>query len=746
MDLFDPQGGPLHRQETSPGGRDQPLAARMRPRTIEEFVGQDHILGPGRLLRRAIQADQLSSLIFYGPPGTGKTTLARVIANTTRSHFQSLNAVLAGVKDIREATAAADERRKLYGRRTTLFVDEVHRWNKAQQDALLPWVENGTIVLVGATTGNPYFEVNPALVSRSRIFQLLPLTNPDLHRIAQAALADTERGYGGLDVRIDADALEHLVDVSSGDARTLLNAMELAVETTPSVFPPPPGEPIVVTRSIAEESIQRRAVLYDKEGDYHFDTISAFIKSLRGSDPDAALYWLARMVYAGEDPRFIFRRMLILASEDVGMADPGALVFVEAAASAYERVGLPEGRYHLAHAALRLANAPKSNSAMGFFDALGIVEKEQPGEVPVHLKDASRDSEGFGHGEGYLYPHAYRDHWVAQQYLPDRLQGRLLYQPSDQGFERDIRTDVQRRREVQLEAMGDAEERPVEVLTFTRASSGRDQWLERAAGRSNRELAAVRERLFAAVEPARHHLVLDLAAGEGLLTWEALRRVPEGGVWALASSAVQAAALGERASALGELDQPNVLSGRIADLPALFAAADAPRFDAAVGRNCLLREPDKAGSLAAVAAVLRPGGRLAIAETVPSRGQRLSELLDLSALEPDTVTRLKQAEEEAYRAPGDPLTGWDEESLAAAATAAGFSVTASEVDFSTGPRFVRDGDVERWFSGAWGRALARSLSAAEMEEVRKISRTQLAGREVSWRTATLFLAAEKSGG
>ena len=654
--------------------------------------------------------------------------------------------MLAGVKDIREATAAADERRKLYGRRTTLFVDEVHRWNKAQQDALLPWVENGTIVLIGATTGNPYFEVNPALVSRSRIFQLLPLTDPDLHRIAEAALADAERGYGGLDVRIDADALDHLVDVSSGDARTLLNALELAVETTPSVFPPPPGESIVITRSIAEESIQRRAVLYDKEGDYHFDTISAFIKSLRGSDPDAALYWLARMVYAGEDPRFIFRRMLILASEDVGMADPGALVFVEAAAAAYERVGLPEGRYHLAHAALRLANAPKSNSAMGFFDALAVVEKEQPGEVPVHLKDASRDSEGFGHGEGYLYPHAYRDHWVAQQYLPDRLQGRLFYQPSDQGYERDIRTDVQRRREAQLEAMGDAEERPVEVLTFTRARSGRDQWLERAAGGSSRELAALRDRLFATVAPARHHLVLDLAAGEGLLTWEALRRVPEGGVWALAASPDGAAALSERASALGELDRPHVLVGRLADLPALLGAADAPRFDAAVGRNCLLREPDKAGSLAAVAAVLRPGGRLCVAETLPSRGQRLSEVLDLAAMSPDAVERLRQAEAEVYRAPGDPLTGWDEQSLAADAAAAGLVVTGADLVSATGPRFVRDEDIERWFSGAWGSALARSLSAAELDEVRQICRVQLAGREVSWRTATLFLAARKSGG
>ncbi len=415
------------------GQHGEPLASRMRPRTVEEFVGQEHILGPGRLLRRAIQADQLASLIFYGPPGTGKTTLARVIANTTRSHFVSINAVLAGVKEIREATAEADSRRKHHGRRTTLFVDEVHRWNKAQQDALLPWVENGTVVLIGATTENPFFEVNPALVSRSRIFQLKPLSSDDLRTIAERTLKDQERGYGAYQVSIEPEALEHLVDVSGGDARTLLNALELAVETTPERFPPSPGEPIRISLSIAEESIQRRVVLYDKEGDYHFDTISAFIKSLRGSDPDAALYWLARMVYAGEDPRFLFRRMLIFACEDVGLADPQALAVAEAAAAAFDRVGLPEGRFHLAQAALYLATAPKSNSSLAFFDALAVVEKEQAGEVPSHLRDPSRDAEGFGHGEGYLYPHSYREHWVAQQYLPDRLQGRVFYQPSGGG-------------------------------------------------------------------------------------------------------------------------------------------------------------------------------------------------------------------------------------------------------------------------------------------------------------------------
>ncbi|MBX3016232.1 MAG: AAA family ATPase, partial [Caldilineaceae bacterium] len=318
--------------------KDAPLAARMRPRTLAEYVGQAHMIGPGRLLRRAIQADQLGSLIFYGPPGTGKTTLARVIANTTRAHFIALNAVLAGVKDIREAIADAQEHAKLYRQRTLLFIDEVHRFNKAQQDALLPWVENGTVILIGATTENPYFEVNKALVSRSRIFQLVPLTKEDLRQVVEQALADPARGYGRLAITLDEDALEHLVEVANGDARAVLNALELAVETSEEHKDPTGKAAIHIDLAIAEESIQRRAVLYDKEGDYHFDTISAFIKSLRGSDPDAAVYWMAKMVYAGEAPRFIFRRMLIFAGEDVGMADPNAIQVVTAAAAAFEQV------------------------------------------------------------------------------------------------------------------------------------------------------------------------------------------------------------------------------------------------------------------------------------------------------------------------------------------------------------------------------------------------------------------------
>ncbi|MFZ6021383.1 MAG: AAA family ATPase, partial [Chloroflexota bacterium] len=341
-----------------------PLAARMRPRTLDEFVGQEHIIGPGKLLRRAIEADRLfSSIIFFGPPGTGKTTLAQIIANSTQAHFESISAVLAGVADLRRVIQEATERRRLQRKRTILFVDEVHRWNKAQQDALLPHVESGMITLIGATTENPYFDVIPALVSRSRLFQLLPLTEEHLNHILDQALSDPQRGYGGKNIQLDEDARRHLIRVSGGDARNLLNAIELAVETTP----PDENGVIHITLEVAQESIQKRAILYDRNGDAHYDTISAFIKSVRGSDPDAALYWLAKMMIAGEDPRFILRRLLILAGEDIGLADPRALQLAAAAAYAYEYVGLPEGIFPIVEATLYLATAPKSNTALSYF-------------------------------------------------------------------------------------------------------------------------------------------------------------------------------------------------------------------------------------------------------------------------------------------------------------------------------------------------------------------------------------------
>jgi putative ATPase len=428
-----------------------PLAARMRPRNLEEYIGQEEIIGSGKLLRRAIEADRLfSSIILWGPPGTGKTTLAMVIANQTLSHFETLSAVLAGKADLRKVIDDALERRKLYHRRTVLFVDEVHRWNKAQQDALLPHVENGTVTLIGATTENPYFEVIGALVSRSRVFQLRPLTDHDVHKILDNALKDTERGYGDRNIKLDEDALEHLIRVAGGDARNALNALELAVESTP-----PDAEGVThISLSVAQESIQRRAVLYDKDGDAHYDTISAFIKSVRGSDPDAALYWLAKMLYAGEDPRFILRRLIILAGEDIGLGDPMGLVVANSAAQAFDYIGLPEGIYPIVEATLYLATASKSNSAGAYFKAFQLIEQEGITGVPRHLQDANRDARALGHGQGYQYPHESPDHFLPQQYLPKPLLGTYFYQPSMQGYEAQVVERLERWREAQRKALG----------------------------------------------------------------------------------------------------------------------------------------------------------------------------------------------------------------------------------------------------------------------------------------------------
>ena len=605
----------------------EPLAARMRPRTLDEYIGQDHIVGKGRLLRRAIAADQLSSVIFYGPPGSGKTTLARVIANHTKSNFITLNAVLTGVADIRGAIKQAEEYFNLYSRRTILFVDEVHRWNRAQQDALLPWVENGTIILIGATTENPFFEVNKALVSRSRVFQLKALTKDDLKKAAEQALSDTERGYGHWNVEFEKGALEHLVETASGDARSLLNALELAVETTsekwdPGAEPPVPawGSTIYISAETAEESIQKKVVLYDRDGDYHYDIISAFIKSLRGRDADAAMYWLARMVAAGEDANFIFRRMLISACEDTGLADPHAVTVVTSCAQAFDRVGMPEGRYFLAHAALYLATAPKSNSSMAFFDALASVEQEDA-EVPNHLRDGNRDAEGFGHGEGYLYPHAYRDHWVAQQYLPDALIGRVFYTPSTQGYEKSIRDDVLSRRELQIAALLEREQiartaddvmgtmrtvdalaagnkennsattgatgesaagvthdvlgewwthahfasgKKSEQLTFSPKDTSKETALSRADKSwqaridSNRAhvLLTLRDMLIELAELVRHHRSLVWNADDGLLLWEVMRRTPEGVTCGVCKTQEGKNILEQYCRTLGDLDKP----------------------------------------------------------------------------------------------------------------------------------------------------------------------------------------------
>ena len=546
----------------------------MRPRTLEEFEGQSGILADGRLLRRAIKADRVGNLILHGPPGVGKTTLARIIANHTRAHFSSLNAVLAGVKDLRTEVDAARQRLERHGLRTILFIDEVHRFNSAQQDALLPWVENGTVTLIGATTENPYFEVNKALVSRSRLFRLLPLEPEDLQRLLQRALADNERGYGDRAIAISSDAANHLVDVAGGDARSLLNALELAVESSE-----PDGDGVIqINLAIAEESIQQRAVLYDKHGDAHYDTISAFIKSLRGSDADAALFWLARMVEAGENPRFIFRRMLIAAGEDIGLADPQAIVVVEACAAAFERVGLPEGLYPLAQAALYLAGTEKSNSVLGFFDALKTVRDAQKQDVPGHLRDANRDGAAFGDGVGYRYPHAYAEHWVEQQYLPTALQGEVFWQPGQLGWEGERRERMAERRAAQLAAAAElAADQPL-LLSSGPDRPGVDRWVQRQLGQEGERLQRLRERLWRDIPWTRRDRVLLLGMRSLIWALDPLRAAPEGGVTVLCENEADRSRLAAQMDLLEPEHRPELLTGNLDALPALQA------FDWIAGR------------------------------------------------------------------------------------------------------------------------------------------------------------------
>ena len=430
MDLFD-----YMRENTME--KESPLASRLRPRTLDEVVGQQHIIGKDKLLYRAIKADKLSSIIFYGPPGTGKTTLAKVIANTTQADFKQINATVAGKKDMEEVVTEAKNNMGMYGRRTILFVDEIHRFNKGQQDYLLPFVEDGTLTLIGATTENPYFEVNGALLSRSRIFELKPLEKDDIKQLIYRAVTDSERGMGTYRVKIEEDAADFLADTANGDARAALNAVELGVLTTERSE----DGLIHIDLAAAQECIQKRAVRYDKDGDNHYDTISAFIKSMRGSDPDAAVYYLARMLYAGEDIKFIARRIMICASEDVGNADPQALNVAVSAALAAERIGLPEAQIILSQAASYVACAPKSNAAyVAIQNAMENVKTTRTMPVPVHLQDRHyKGAAKLGHGEGYKYAHDYPKHYVKQQYLPDGMEGTVFYEPSDNGYEKQIK-------------------------------------------------------------------------------------------------------------------------------------------------------------------------------------------------------------------------------------------------------------------------------------------------------------------
>ena len=441
MDLFD-----YMRQEN--GKKESPLASRMRPTSLDEVVGQQHIIGKDKLLYRAIMADKISSIIFYGPPGTGKTTLAKVIANTTSAEFTSINATAAGKKDMEQVVENAKNIRGMYGKKTILFIDEIHRFNKGQQDYLLPFVEDGTAILIGATTENPYFEVNGALLSRSIIFELKPLSQEDIKTLIRRALTDSAKGLGSYGAVIDDDALDFLSDMANGDARSALTAIELGVLTTE----PSADGKIHITLSVASECIQRRVVKYDKSGDNHYDTISAFIKSMRGSDPDAAIYYLARMLYAGEDVKFIARRIMICAAEDVGNADPQALQVAVAAAQAVERIGMPESQIILAEATNYVACAPKSNASYLSIDAaMHMVASGQTPPIPVHLQDSHYKSAGkLGHGIGYQYAHDFKNHYVAQQYLPDALAGTHFYEPTDMGYEKQIRDHLEKiRREAE---------------------------------------------------------------------------------------------------------------------------------------------------------------------------------------------------------------------------------------------------------------------------------------------------------
>ena len=636
-----------------------PLADRLRPRSLDDFVGQEAILGPGRLLRRAIAADRVGNLILHGPPGVGKTTLARIIAGCTRARFSSLNAVLAGVKDLRAEVEEAKRGLAQHGLRTILFIDEVHRFNAAQQDALLPWVENGTLTLIGATTENPYFEVNKALVSRSRLFRMLPLEASHLQQLLQRALTDREHGYGERPITITSEAAAHLVDVAGGDARSLLNALELAVETTA----PGADGTITIDLAIAEESIQQRAVLYDKQGDAHFDTISAFIKSLRGSDPDAALFWLARMVEAGENPRFIFRRMLIAAGEDIGLADPQAVVVVEACAAAFERVGLPEGLYPLAQAALYLAGAEKSNSVLGFFDALKTVRQASQQAVPAHLRDAHRDGKAFGDGVGYRYPHAYAEHWVAQQYLPTSLQGEVFWQPGPLGWEGTLRRRLQERRAAQLAAAAESAHDGDDWLSSGPEDPQLERWLQRQAGAEGARLDALRQAFWQGAHWKRHDRVLLLDSTSLLWALDPLRATPEGGVVMAVREPSTMERLQAQLQLLDSLRQPQILLASSDAPQALVQSCGEQRFEWIGARHPWpgLPEAELDPWWRSLRTLLVPGGQCRLLFSAPRLGPAEALLRQAGRRLPEAARRtLEQAsalEQRSLRPSPDADTG-----------------------------------------------------------------------------------------
>ena len=577
MDLFSHQREQLLQRQA-------PLAERMRPLCLKDFIGQDEILGAGRLLRRAIEADCLGSIIFHGPPGTGKTSLARIIANSTRSYFCSLNAVLAGIRELKDAIEQAQEKLGRHGLRTLLFIDEVHRFNKSQQDALLPWVENGTVTLIGATTENPFFEVNKALVSRSRLFRLQPLTSKHLDQVICRALSDQEMGFGNRNILISEEARSHLIAVAGGDARTLLNALELAVESSQ-----PDNQGLIeINLEVAEQSIQQQAVLYDKQGDAHFDTISAFIKSIRGSDPDAALFWLARMIEAGEDPRFIFRRLLIAAGEDIGLADPQGIVVVEACAAAFDRIGLPEGIYPLVQATLYLTNTNKSNSILGFFDAVRSLKEEKAQLIPSHLRDSHRDGTAFGDGKGYRYPHAYSEHWVAQQYLPETLKGQIFWQPGKSGWEAERSQQLQWQRAAQLSAAAEWGIEQGESVSSSPSTPSLERWLKRQMVQAGERLQLLQQRFWQGIPLERHHRVLVLNCQSLFWALPAMKLAPEGGVSLQVADRETASKLEAQLQVLDQLQKPFIYQTEPHCLDQLhLQLQEGEKFELIIGRNLL---------------------------------------------------------------------------------------------------------------------------------------------------------------
>jgi putative ATPase len=746
MDLFD-----VHDNNSR-----EPLASRMRPRNLDEYIGQEHIVGKGRLLRRAIAADQLTSVIFYGPPGTGKTTLARVIANHTKSLFVTLNAVLTGVQNIRDAIKTANEQNKLYNKRTILFVDEVHRWSKNQQDALLPWVENGTIILVGATTENPFFEVNKALVSRSRVFQLNPLSNDDLLKAAHNALSDKERGYGRWNVQFEEGALEHLVNTANGDCRSLLNALELAVETTPKKWNPnaTPCEPaensiIFISKETAEESIQKKVVLYDRDGDYHYDIISAFIKSLRGRDPDAAMYWMARMISAGEDPNFIFRRMLISACEDTGLADPNALTVVESCAAAFDRIGLPEGRFMLTQAALYLATAPKSNSTLCFFDALDTVKKEDA-EVPNHLKDAGRDSEELGHGKGYMYPHAYKDHWVAQQYLPDGLDGRVFYNPSNQGYEAKIQDDVLGRRELQIATLIERKKPQQiydipDVIEFHLKSEDiKDANIFRQQTESQRKntLMQIRDICVTLAELKKNDRCLILNADDGLFIWDVWRKCKDGLTIGICKTQQGLQTLNQYASTLGSFDLPFIMS----DIKLSQAIQENPELKGIQFEKVLCHNPietkdditkfaEKLTNLHTSQLIVNKNNtptRFVIAQDIFQYTQRLSTLVN------DTTKSkaILEVENKFYTNTENQRCNWNEKDIEKMLSK--FGQVQVQVLKSTKDRVIQIDEINRWLSpkSPYGKHLLATLGQKAVKDFYDTLIQIAKNNSVKWQTST----------